>query len=166
MIRTLRSVLLLAVLGLAGPPSSPAAAQSLQLDAYGIRGGLSIDDDLTQVLLGLHADFGGLDPAIRLRPLVSVGVDDDALSVLAGAEAHWLVPVDRTQTRFDPYLGGGLGLFHVDPDHGDGTTDAALLVTGGVDAEVERWWGWFAEGKFLIYDDVVFRLEGGVNWTY
>ncbi|HUP18843.1 MAG TPA: hypothetical protein VM778_02695 [Gemmatimonadota bacterium] len=155
----------LAALALLGPLASPASAQSLALEAYGVRGGLSLDDDLTQLLVGLHADFGGLDAPIRLRPLISVGADDDALSVLAGGEVHWWIPID-TEARFDPYLGGGVGIFHVDPDEGDGETDAALLITAGADVPVQRWWGWFAEGKFVIYDDVVFRLEGGVNWTY
>lgn len=151
---------------LLGTTAPPALAQSLELNAFGVRGGLSLDDDLTQILIGLHADFGGLDPAIRLRPLVSVGADDDALSLLAGGEAHWRVPVDPSRTRYEPYIGGGVALFHVDPDEGDSSTDAALLVTGGVDVPVERWWGWFAEAKFVVYDDFVLRLEGGVNWTY
>ena len=146
--------------------AAPAGAQSLRLDAYGVRGGISIDDDFTQLLIGGHADLGGLDPQIRLRPLASIGVGDDALSVLVAGEAHWLIPVDPERTRFEPYVGGGIGLFHIDADDDGESTDVALLVTGGVDVPVKRYWGWFAEGKFVVADGSLFRLEGGVNWRY
>lgn len=158
-------VLLLAVpVGTAGL-ARDATAQTLTLDAYGVRAGLSLDDDLVQLLVGGHADLVGFADDLRLRPLLTVGVGDDALTILAGGEVHWLVALEE-ESRFEPYVGGGIGLFHLDPDRGGSDTDAALLVTGGVDVPVERWWGWFAEGKFVIADEAVFRLEGGVNWKY
>lgn len=151
----------------------PAVAQdSIELTAYGARAGISLDDDLTQLLLGGHLDLGRPWTNIRLQPLVTLGLGDDALSILAGGELHYLIPVDRTESRFDPYVGGGLALHHVNfddddlDDVDDDSSEVALLLTGGVDIPVRQWWGYFAEARFLIADQSVFRLEGGVTWTY
>lgn len=164
---------LAAALALGALIAAPAslAAQDIQLHAYGVRAGVSLDDDLTQLVVGGHADLSGLAPNLRLMPLFTIGAGDDALTLLFGGEAHYLFPVERGQ-RVQPYVGGGLGLHHIEFD-GDGPdevdddeTDLALLVAGGVEVPVERWWNWFAEGRFIIQDETLFRLEGGVNWLY
>lgn len=143
---------------------SPAGAQDLGLRSYGIRIGAALEDD-AQILVGGHADLGRLAPNLRLQPLFTVGAGSDALSLLLGGEAHYLFPVEAGST-VEPYVGAGVGLHHVDHDRGGDDTEVALLVTGGVDVPVERWWSWFAEGRFVIADDTVFRLEAGVNWVY
>ncbi|MBW3660302.1 MAG: hypothetical protein KY397_01540 [Gemmatimonadetes bacterium] len=143
----------------------PAAAQELGLRAYGIRAGLALEDDLTQILVGGHADLGRPAPNLRLQPLFTVGAGEDALTLLLGGEVHYLFPIEAGST-VEPYVGGGLGVHHIDFDEGSDTTDLALLVAGGVDVPVERWWGWFAEGRFVIEDETIFRLEAGVNWQY
>lgn len=144
----------------------PARAQRLSLHAYGVRAGVSLDEDLSQVLVGGHADFDGLAPNVRVQPLMTVGVGDDALSLLLGGEVHYVFPSDTERGDVSPYLGGGVALHRVDFDDAEDQTDAALLVTGGIDVPVERWWGWFVEGRFVIEDDTIFRVEGGLNWRY
>lgn len=143
---------------------STAGAQELGLRSYGIRIGAALEDD-PQILVGGHADVGRLTPDIRLQPLFTVGAGSDVLTLLLGGEAHYLFPVEAGAT-IEPYVGGGVGLHHIDLDEGDSDTDIALLVTGGVDFPMERWWSWFAEGRFVIADESVFRLEAGVNWVY
>lgn len=158
-------LVLAAALGSAAPR---AHAQSLQMEGYGVRAGASLDDDLTQFLFGAHADLGVQNESLRLRPLVTVGLGDDAVTLLAGGEVHYRFPT-AADRPVRPYVGGGVALHRVDFDRergGDDETDAALLVSGGIDVEVERWWGWFAEGRFVIADATIFRLEGGVNWVY
>ena len=93
---------------------------------------------------------------------------DDAISFVVGGEAHYLFPVDPNESRVDPYAGGGLALLHVnrDEDEGDDDTELALVLTGGLDIPMRTWWKYFAEAKFLIADESIFRLEGGVTWTY
>ncbi|MDX1660857.1 MAG: hypothetical protein R3326_03615 [Gemmatimonadota bacterium] len=145
-------------------PPGEAAAQDLGLRAYGIRLGAALEDD-PQVLVGGHADLGRLAPDLRLQPLFTVGAGSDALTFLLGGEAHYLFPVEADASVL-PYVGGGVGVHHVEPDEGDGDTEVALLVAGGVDVPVERWWSWFAEGRFVIADDTTFRAEAGINWTY
>lgn len=143
---------------------SDATAQDLGLRAYGIRAGAALEDD-AQFLVGGHADLGRLAPNLRLQPLFTVGAGSDVLTLLLGAEAHYLFPV-AAGSRVEPYAGGGVGIHHVDFDEAGEDTEVALLVSGGVDVPVQRWWGWFVEGRFVIEDDTVFRLEGGINWTY
>lgn len=143
---------------------SPLGAQDLGLRSYGIRIGAALEDD-AQILVGGHADVGRLAPNLRLQPLFTVGAGSDAFSLLLGGEAHYLFPVEAG-SAVEPYVGGGVGLHHIDFDEGGDDSDIALLVAGGVDVPIERWWSWFAEGRFVIADDTVFRLEAGVNWVY
>jgi hypothetical protein len=162
---------LVAILLIAGLPLLPAIAhgQDLGLMSYGIRAGASLDDDLTQLLVGGQVDAGRLAENLRLQPFVTVGFGDDALSFMLAGEVHYLFPVDPARSRIEPYAGAGLGLSHVSYDRvgrDDDTTEIALLLAGGVDVPVQRWWGWFGEVRFQIADESLFRLEGGLNWQY
>ncbi|MGH7572683.1 MAG: hypothetical protein ACREMK_12720 [Gemmatimonadota bacterium] len=150
-------------------PAGPLHAQALELYGYGVRAGVSLDDDLTQFLLGGHLDLGRPWERVRIQTPLVLGLGDDAISFLVGGEAHYLFPVDPNESRVDPYVGGGLGLLHVnrDEDAGDDDdTEVALILLGGIDVPMRTWWKYFVEGKFLIADNSIFRLEGGVTWTY
>jgi len=151
-------------------PCLPASARSqdLQVMAYGVRAGASLDDDLTQLLIGGQVDAGRLAENVRLQPFITLGVGDDALSLMLAGELHYLFPIDPARSRVEPYAGAGLGLSHVNYDRPgrDDSTEIALLLTGGVDVPVQRWWGWFGEVRFQIADESLFRLEGGLNWQY
>jgi hypothetical protein len=162
---------LVAFLLIAGLPLLPATVhgQDLGLMSYGIRAGASLDDDLTQLLVGGQVDAGRLAENLRLQPFATVGFGDDALSFMLAGEVHYLFPVDPARSRIEPYAGAGLGLSHVSYDRvgrDDDTTEIALLLVGGVDVPVQRWWGWFGEVRFQIADESLFRLEGGLNWQY
>ena len=167
MARALASCLLIA--GLAFLAATPARAQDLRVMAYGVRAGASLDDDLTQFLAGGQVDLGRLADNVRLQPFVTLGVGDDAFSFLLAGEVHYLFPVDPARSRVEPYAGAGVGLSHVSydrPGRDDDSTELALLLSGGVDVPVQRWWGWFGEVRFQIADESLFRLEGGINWRY
>ena len=50
--------------------------------SYGIRAGASLDDDLTQLLVGGQVDAGRLAENVRLQPFLTLGFGDDALSFM------------------------------------------------------------------------------------
>lgn len=162
---------LLAIAGFLVPLSS-ARAQDLRLMSYGIRAGASLDDDLTQLLIGGQVDAGRLAENVRLQPFLTLGFGDDAFSFLLAGEVHYLFPVDPARSRIEPYAGAGIGFNHVNYDRDepgerdDDATEVALLLAGGIDVPVATWWGWFAEARFQIADESLFRLEGGLNWQY
>lgn len=156
-------ILIVWALGMTAVPG--ARAQDLQLTAYGLRTGLSLDNELLQILVGGQVDLGRLADNVRLQPFLTVGVGDDAVTLLVAGEAHYLFPV-RAGSRIEPYAGGGIGLHHIDLDDGGEDTEVALLLAGGFDSPLERWWGYFVEGRFVVADNVVFRLEAGLNWRY
>lgn len=145
---------------------APGHAQDLRLTGYGVRTGASLDDELTQVLVGGHLDLGRLASDVRLQPSFTVGFGDDALSLLLAGEAHYLFPVNPSETPIEPYVGGGIGLSHVDFDESGDDTEVALLVTGGIESPIRRWLRVFGEGRFVIADQTTFRLEGGLTWLY
>lgn len=156
---------------IAGLPllASTVHGQDLGLLSYGIRAGATLDDDLTQLLVGGQVDAGRLAENVRLQPFVTLGFGDDALAFMLAGELHYLFPIDPARSRIEPYAGAGLGLSHVNYDRvgrDDDTTEIALLLAGGVDVPVQRWWGWFGEVRFQIADESLFRLEGGLNWQY
>lgn len=165
-------VSVIALLGAVVLVSFPAGAsgQSLRLTAYGLRAGATLDDELTQFTFGGHADLGRLTPNTRLQPLLTMSVGDGAFGVLAGSEIHYLFPVGASSSRLEPYLGGGVGLSHLDFDGnrngGSDQTEIALLLTGGVEVPVRPWWGTFFELRFQVMDESIFRAEAGMNWRY
>ncbi|CAN5168814.1 hypothetical protein BH18GEM1_BH18GEM1_08390 [soil metagenome] len=144
--------------------------EALTLTGYGVRAGASLDDELVQLLVGGHVDLGRPWQNVRIQPLATLGLGDDALTLLVAGEAHYLFSVDPNRSRVDPYVGGGVGVHHVNFDEDDGdlddSTEAVLLLTAGVDIPMRQWWKYFAETRFLIGDNAVFRVEGGVTWTY
>ena len=145
---------------------APAArAHELGLTAYGLRGGVSLDDDLVQVLVGGQVDLGRIADDVRLQPMLTVGVGDDAITLLAAGEAHYLFPVEAG-SRLAPYAGGGIGVHHIDFDDSGEETEVALTLVVGADVPLDRYWGYFVEGRFVIADQSIFRLEGGLNWRY
>jgi hypothetical protein len=167
MARVLVPILLIA--GLLPCLATTGRSQDLQVMAYGVRAGASLDDDLTQLLIGGQVDVGRLAENVRLQPFLTVGVGDDALSFMLASELHYLFPIDPARSRIEPYAGAGLGLSHVNydrPGGDDDSTEIALLLAGGIDVPVQRWWGWFGEVRFQIADESLFRIEGGLNWQY
>lgn len=164
--RVLASCLLIA--GLLSLSAASVRSQDLQVMAYGIRAGATLDDDLTQFLAGGQIDLGRLASNVRLQPFLTFGFGDDALSFMLAGEVHYLFPVDPARSRVEPYAGAGVGLSHVNYDRRgrDDSTELALLLAAGVDVPVERWWGWFGEVRFQIADESLFRIEGGINWRY
>jgi hypothetical protein len=152
---------------LAAAPTVARAQNGLELMGYGFRAGASLDDELTQFLVGGHLDLGRPYDSLRVQTIITAGFGDDAFSFLLGGEAHYLFPVGATAS-IEPYAGGGLGLHHINRDRrrDNDTTEAALLLVAGFDVPASRWWGYFVEGRFLVADESVFRLEGGVTWLY
>lgn len=161
-------LVLLTAAGLFHGAARPAAAQTLELNAYGVRTGASLDDDLTQLLIGGHVDLGRLAENIRLQPFLTLGLGDGALSLLVAGEAHYLFPIDPQRSRLLPYAGAGLGFGHInyDDDDADDSSEAVLLLAGGIDIPASTWWHYFAEARMAIADESVFRLEGGLTWEY
>ena len=163
MSRALFVPLILAALALGAAPS--ARAQEIGLNAYGLRTGVVLDDELVQLLVGGQVDLGTIAQNIRLQPFLTVGIGDDAISLLAAGEAHYLFSV-REGARVEPYAGGGVGIQHIDFDNADEETEIALTLVAGADVPAARYWGYFIEGRIVVADDSIFRVEGGLNWRY
>lgn len=108
----------LMVLGLNPGMVTPAAAQDLAFQGWGIRGGVSDDPD--QVIVGAHANMGEFIPNLRFQPSLELGFGDDHKTFTLTAPAFYRYPLNRT---FTIYGGGGLvlGLDRDDEDRGGGT---------------------------------------------
>lgn len=111
-------ILSLSVLALFLVPSALAAD-------FGVRGGLYQDSGDNFVGAEAQFDIG----AVNINPNIEYSLADE---VTAGS-ANLDVTVDIGQfNRVTPYLGAGVGLWYLDDDFGDDTTDLLGNLIGGV----------------------------------
>ncbi|HVG24611.1 MAG TPA: hypothetical protein VND45_10680 [Thermoanaerobaculia bacterium] len=110
-----------------------AATPALLAADFGVRAGKYNDiaaEDNQFVGAELVFDLG----AVNLNPNVEYLLDDD---VTAGS-ANLDVTMDLGRfSRVTPYVGAGLGLWYLDDDNGNNTTDILGNLIGGVQFDLE-----------------------------
>ena len=133
-------------------------------NGWGVRGGLSSDPD--QVYGGVHFNLGEFAKDVRFRPSMELGLGDDLVLVQMLAEVHY---VFSNVQVWKPYLGGGLGLTHVnyDNDHpgDDSETNVSLNPIAGVETMLNQGLGFFFELKLGLADeDPDIKFGVGLSW--
>ena len=143
-----------------------AMAQGLSRIGYngwGVRAGLSGSPD--QGYGGIHVDLGEFHKDVRFRPSMELGFGDDQTVLQVLAEVHY---VFSKYLSWKPYLGGGLGLTHVDYDnhHGDDSdTGISLSPIGGIETQLKPGTNFFAEVKLgLAHEDPDIKFAVGLTW--
>jgi len=126
-------VLLAGFATLVAVPAADSSAAEIGFFGWGLRGGISSDPD--QAVVGVHFDLGEFADRVLFRPNADFGFGDDETVITANAAVHWLPA--QTWDKWQPYVGGEIGLNHrdIDRDHGrdKNETDLALNAVGGVD---------------------------------
>jgi len=86
---------------------SPALADPMRVNGWGVRGGLSSDPD--QLVLGVHMGLSEPAENLRLVPNVDIGFGDDLTVFTINGDVVYDVPVEDAGAF---YFGGSLGLVH------------------------------------------------------
>lgn len=133
----------LATLFLVTALAAPASA------GVGLQAGASVDPD--DFLIGVHFKSQPIEERLFLVPSVEAGFGD--VTMIAGnLDLHYDF---KTNSRWNPYAGGGITLNWFDFDHGSDTEFGGSLL-GGVDLneniyfEVKIGLGDVPDAKFLV----------------
>jgi opacity protein-like surface antigen len=163
-------ILLLLPLALATPAGAQgqrAQGPSLGWNGWGLRLGVSTDPD--QAWGGVHFELGEFARNVRLRPTIEIGVGDDATVIQGLAEVHYVF--SKVQV-WKPYVGGGVGLIHVNADIDTplGTEEVSdnelsLMGVGGVETRLKSGTRFFLEGKVGLNNDSP-DLKLGAGWSW
>ncbi len=155
--------LALALLTAALVPASAHAAQSFT--AWGPHLGFSSGPD--QIVFGGHLQWGDVAPQLDFVPSVDLGFGDHATVVSLNGDFHYRI---QTNTTWQPYAGGGLGIHFVSVDNGGpGFGDGSETVFGGhlivgADVATKSHSRFFVEGKFGLGDSPDFKAL--VGWSF
>ena len=97
---------------------------------FGVRAGRYDDIDENFVGAEMVFDVG----ALNINPNIEYALAED---ITAGSANLDLTFDLGTYSRFTPYVGAGVGLWYVDDDFGDNTTDLLGNVIGGLELNLD-----------------------------
>jgi len=149
---------------------SHSGTSGLGWQGWGVRVGASANPD--QVFGGVHFNLGYFARDVRFRPTIELGFGDDATTLQALAEVHYVF--SKVQV-WKPYVGGGLGLAYVNVDvdcNGNGNcddsetdTEISFAAVGGVETKLRSGNTFGIEGKIGLGDDDA-DFKASVNWSF
>ena len=117
-----RSLLALAILAML-----PAASFAGSFTSYGPELGFSQGPD--QIVVGGHLKWGSVAPQLDFVPGLDLGFGDNVTLVSVNGDFHYRV---NTQTKWQPYVGGGMGIHFASADNnGPAGTDNTSTNAGG-----------------------------------
>jgi len=161
----------MAVLTVCLTPHRVVQAQDLGIQAFGLRGGISMNPD--QFHVGAFLDAGHLTDRLRFQPSFELGLGNGVRLATVNADALFLF----APRRFRPYAGGGLGLNFIDITNGVGQgrgldIEPVLNLVGGVEWGAfdskkpgsKRFRSFLIEGRLGIGDTPEFKLSAGVSF--
>ena len=146
----------LALVALAASVVAPAPSHALPI-GWNIFGGWATEAD--GMVLGAGAHFG-IGP-IEANPNAEIIFIDGGNMFTLNADAHWTILPAAVANVF---VGGGVGMVIVDPEHGDSDTDAAVNVVAGAMLNAVRF-NPFGKLKWVILDGGdPFMIEFGIRF--
>ena len=154
-----RSLLALALL-----VALPGASLANAFTAFGPHFGFSSGPD--QFVVGGHLQFGDIAPSLDFVPSLDLGFGDNSTVISINGDFRYRLD---TGTRWQPYLGGGVGVHFVSIDNAgpgidDSRTDAGGHFLGGADVATKGGSRFFVEGRFGFSDAPDFKALAG--WSF
>ncbi len=141
--------------------AGPATADSLEL--WGVRTGLTKDNNFDQFFVGAHAAFGQPFPHIDFRPSVELGFGDSTTFLAVNGDLFY----DFSELATPEWAfraGAGLALNYYDFESGDSHNDLGLNVAGQVQRSLDNGNQAFVEIRLGIEDSPDFKLALGLNF--
>ena len=154
-----RSILALAILVMI-----PAASFAGPFAAYGPHVGFSSGPD--QFVIGGQLQWGNVAPSLDFVPGIDLGFGDNSTLVSLNGDFRYRLD---TRTRWQPYLGGGVGIHFISfnsagpgPDRSD--TVAGGHFIAGADVATQNRSRFFLEMKLGFADSPDFKALAG--WSF
>ncbi|TMQ57246.1 MAG: hypothetical protein E6K76_10900 [Candidatus Eisenbacteria bacterium] len=152
----------LAAIALAALPLT-AFAQTSVVTAIGPRVGFSIDPD--QFVVGGHLAVGPIAPSLMFVPSLDLGFGDNRTVVAGNFDLQYHF---RTDSRWHPYLGAGMGISNETVERRSGNDVTASEVGGnvvfGAMAPTRSNTQFFSELKLGLGDIPSMKLIAGWNF--
>jgi hypothetical protein len=106
----------------------PLAASAGSFNSYGPEIGFSQSPD--QLVIGGHLNWNSVAPHLDFSPGIDLGLGDNLTLVTFNGDFHYRIV---TNTSWQPYIGGGMGMHFVSADNGFGgrTSSNSDLHAGG-----------------------------------
>ena len=152
------------LLSLALVTALPAAALANSFATYGPHFGFSTSPD--QFVVGGQLQWGDVAPSLDFVPSLDLGFGDNQTIISLNGDFHYRLD---TGTKWQPYLGGGVGVHFVSIDNAgpgidDSRTDSGGHFIGGADVATKGGSRFFVEGRFGFSDSPSFKALAG--WKF
>lgn len=138
----------------------PAAASAGSFTSYGPQLGFSQGPD--QFVVGGHLQWNSVAPQLDFAPGVDLGFGDNFTLVSINGDFHYRI---QTSTKWQPYVGGGIGLHFVSGDrfggNGDSASGAHFIVGAAVPTQNRS--RFFTELKLGFSDSPDLKVLAGWN---
>ena len=137
----------------------PMVAAAESFTAFGPQIGFSQGPD--QFVVGGHLQWGDVAPQLDFVPGIDLGFGDNATLVSVNGDFHYRID---TNTEWQPYVGGGVGIHFISVDNGGSDTQAGGHFIVGADVATKSHSRFFAELKLGFGDSPDLKALAG--WSF
>jgi hypothetical protein len=137
----------------------PVVAGAESFTAFGPQLGFSQTPD--QFVVGGHLQWGDVAPQLDFVPGIDLGFGDNTTLVSLNGDFHYRI---NTQTQWQPYVGGGVGIHFFSFDNGGSDTRAGGHFIAGADVATKGHSRFFAEMKLGFGDSPDLKVLAG--WSF
>lgn len=128
--------------------------------AFGVRGGYTGWNGLSQIHLGAHLKMGEIFPNVQFTPNIEAGFGDDvSIITVAGDLAYNFTELVAAPWNF--YGGGSLSFNYYNPKDGGSETDIGLSAVAGLDYTFANEHQGMVEIRVGVMDSPDFKLTFG-----
>jgi len=144
-----------------------ALAQGPMDSSFGLRAGFSSNPN--QLVLGGQMSVGEVAPNLTFDPNIELGFGDNVTILAFNMDMHY--HFDMVRSSWQPYLGGGAGIHHIQIDLPPGVGDDSFTRVAGsfiLGAGVPTRSGnrFFTELKVGLGDSYTADLKMLVGWNF
>lgn len=139
--------------------AAESAGGSSSHAAIGPRIGISSSPD--QLVIGGQVVFPDFVPNLSVSPNVELGFLDNETTIGMAADFDYHFHI---KSQWTPYAGAAPALVITQPEHGDSSTDAGIILIGGAEVPTRTGNRFFGELRIGIGDIPSLKLMAGWNF--
>ncbi len=142
-------------------PSPPVQSQPVQSNtAFGVRGGFTDWNGVSQIHLGAHLKIGEVFPNVQFTPNVEAGFGDDVTIITLNGDLAYNF-TEFVAAPWNLYGGGALSFNYLNPQNGGSDTDIGLSALLGMEYAFANEHEGMVEIRVGLMDSPDFKLTFG-----